>query len=135
FQKEGKLVAVIVPNTNDPGSGEEAVRAAVEERSRELPSYQRLTDVVISRQPLPRTPLGKVQLHKLEELYEQAGQGEEGPAQQAGPLPVEEMSPEDRALLENPAARQVWDWLARRHPDRRLTPDTSPQLDLNVDSM
>src|SRR5207244_6871991 len=47
----------------------------------------------------------------------------------------EEMSGEDRALLEDPAAKQVWDWLAGRYPDRHLTPDTSPQLDLGVDSM
>jgi long-chain acyl-CoA synthetase len=45
------------------------------------------------------------------------------------------MSEEDRALLENPAARRVWQLLADRYSDRHLTPDTSPQLDLAVDSL
>jgi long-chain acyl-CoA synthetase len=45
------------------------------------------------------------------------------------------MSERDRALLAEPAARQVWDWLAERYEDRRLTPDTSPQLDLGIDSL
>ncbi len=45
------------------------------------------------------------------------------------------MSEQDRALLDNPAAKRVWDWLADRYPDQRLTLDTSPQLDLGVDSM
>ena len=45
------------------------------------------------------------------------------------------MSEEDRGLLENPAARQVWNWLADRYPDRRLTPDTNLQLDLGIDSL
>jgi len=45
------------------------------------------------------------------------------------------MSQEDRALLENPAAERVWELLAERYPDEHLTPDTSPQLDLGVDSM
>jgi long-chain acyl-CoA synthetase len=45
------------------------------------------------------------------------------------------MSEEDRALLEHPAARKVWDLLANRYPDRRLTPEASPQLDLDIDSL
>ncbi|HVQ77768.1 MAG TPA: acyl carrier protein [Candidatus Binatia bacterium] len=30
---------------------------------------------------------------------------------------------------------QVWTWLVARYPDRRLTPDTSPRLDLGIDSL
>jgi long-chain acyl-CoA synthetase len=45
------------------------------------------------------------------------------------------MSGEDRALLEVPAAMSVWKLLADRYPDRRLTPDSSPLLDLDVDSL
>jgi long-chain acyl-CoA synthetase len=45
------------------------------------------------------------------------------------------MSPEDRLLLEYPTAKQVWDWLAGRYADQRLMPDTSPQLDLGIDSL
>src|ERR671912_577817 len=38
----------------------------------------------------------------------------------AGPVAPEEMSGEDRALLENTAAMDVWKMLAERYPDRRL---------------
>jgi long-chain acyl-CoA synthetase len=50
-------------------------------------------------------------------------------------MPLEEMSAEDRALLADPGARAVWDLLAARHPEARLTPDTSLLLDLGVDSI
>jgi long-chain acyl-CoA synthetase len=45
------------------------------------------------------------------------------------------MSEEDRALLEDPAAMGVWELLAERFPDRRLAPETSPQPDLDIDSL
>jgi long-chain acyl-CoA synthetase len=45
------------------------------------------------------------------------------------------MSEEDRALLEDPAAMGVWELLAERYPDRKLTPESSPQLDLDIDSL
>jgi long-chain acyl-CoA synthetase len=52
-----------------------------------------------------------------------------------GPMALQEMSAEDHALLEDPAARAVWDWLAGRYSDRRLTPDSNLNVDLGVDSM
>jgi long-chain acyl-CoA synthetase len=48
---------------------------------------------------------------------------------------MEEMSPENRALLEIPVARQTWDWLIERFPDRRLTPQTELQTELGIDSL
>src|SRR5207247_10424244 len=73
--------------------------------------------------------------HERSEHHDRAKKGGEPGEAPAGPLAPEEMSDEDRALLEDPAAKQVWDWLAGRYPDRPLTPDTSPQFDLGVDSM
>mgnify|MGYP006172560457 CR=1 FL=1 len=32
-----------------------------------------------------------------------------------------------RTLLDDPAARGVWEWLGERYPRQRLTPDTSPR--------
>jgi long-chain acyl-CoA synthetase len=45
------------------------------------------------------------------------------------------MAPEDRQLLDDPHARQVWNWLAQRLADVRLTPDANLQLDLGIDSL
>jgi long-chain acyl-CoA synthetase len=142
LQRNGRLVGVIVPEARVIAQGngeklEQQVRDAVKARSRSLPSYQRLSDYVITHDPLPRTRLGKIQRHKLQERYTQAKQenNKQAATRARGPLPVEEMDGADRALLEDAAARRVWDWLAKRHSDKRLTPDTSPQLDLGVDSM
>ena len=141
LQKDGRLVAVIVPEVSEirqRGDGElgESVREAVEEGSKRLPSYQRLSDYAVTRQSLERTRLGELRRHLLEDRYDQAKEEEESPdSAAAGPISPEEMSEQDRALLDNPAAKRVWDWLADRYPDQRLTPDTSPQLDLGVDSM
>jgi long-chain acyl-CoA synthetase len=138
LQKDGRLVAVIVPELGEIGQRGEAaaaVREAVEEGSRRLSPYQRISDYAITRKPLEYTQLGKLRRHILEERYERAKRGEERLEETPGPVPPEEMSEEDRALLENPAAKKVWDLLTGRYPDRRLTPDTSPQLDLDIDSL
>lgn len=140
LQKNDQLVAVIIPEVSEVrqrgGDIEEAVREAVQEQSRQLPSYQRISDYVISREPLERTRLGKIRRHLLDKRYGQIKAGEREPDEAAaGPMPIEQMSREDRDLLENPAAKQVWEWLAERYPQQRLTPDTSPQLDLGIDSL
>ncbi len=138
LQKDGRLVAVIVPEqdeANQHGDVDEAVREAVNERSKRLASYQRLSDYSITQESLEYTRLGKLRRHLLEERFDRAKEGDEGHSEEVGPISPEEMSEEDRALLENPVAQQVWDWLADRYPDQRLTPDTSLQLDLGIDSM
>ena len=140
LQVGGRLVAVVVPEPGEVrrGGGEidRAVREAVAERSRTIPSYQRPAEVAISRNALPRTRLGKIRRHLLAKIYDEARRGiekhEEAPM---GPIPIDEMSDQDRVLLDNSVAHQVWELLAVRYADHRLTPDTSPQLDLGVDSM
>ncbi|WP_437377519.1 AMP-binding protein [Inquilinus limosus] len=138
LQKHGRLVAVILPESGRTGRGEQARKAldaALRARSRELPSYQRLSDYAVTSEPLPRTRLGKLRRHLLEDRFDRAKQGRDEGMAAAGPIRLEEMSPEDQALLRDRAARDVWTWLAERYSDRRLTPDTSPQLDLGVDSL
>jgi long-chain acyl-CoA synthetase len=141
LQYKGRLAGIIVP---DPGelrrSGatdiEAAVRKAVGERSRTMPSYQRLSEFVVSRESLPRTRLGKIKRHLLTERFEQEKQRiEAGKPERKGPMAREEMADQDRALLESEAAERTWSWLAGRYPQTRLTPDTSLQLDLGVDSL
>ena len=135
LEKGGKLVAVIVPK--QAGRSDDvkaALRKAVESASKRLPSYQRISDYAITSDALPRTRLGKIQRHRLAERYEQAKEGgEKAPA--AGPMSIEEMSGEDRSLLEDSAAQSVWEMLAKRYRGKRLTPDTSPQFDLGIDSL
>lgn len=140
LQKKGRLVAVIVPEIAEirrrgESDIEQAIHTAVSKISSRLPSYQRLSDYGISRDSLARTRLGKLRRHLLSERYEEAKREERAPQRPKGPLALEEMADQDLALLENSTARQTWDWLARRYRDYRLTPDTSPALDLGVDSL
>ena len=139
LQKDGRLVAVIMPDLEEirrrGGEIDRAIRQAIEEGSKRLPSYQRISDYAITRRPLERTQLGKVRRHLLEERFDVAKGGEEGAGEAVGPIPLERMSEEDRLLLDKPAARRVWELLANNYSDRHLTPDTSPQLDLGIDSL
>jgi long-chain acyl-CoA synthetase len=139
LQRDGRLVALIVPDLDEirrrSGEIDRAIRQAVEEGSRRLPSYQRISDYAITRQPLERTQLGKLRRHLLEDRFDRAKKGDEEAGEAVRPIAVEEMPKEDRTLLENTAARRVWELLAERYSDRHLTLDTSPQLDLGVDSL
>lgn len=138
MQRDGRLVALIVPETSEVQHADDltsAIREAVSEVSQDLPSHKRISDFAITRASLEYTQLGKLRRHVLEERYEQVESGEERPEESPGPVPPEEMSEEDRTLLEDPASRQVWDWLPSRYPDRRLAPETSLQMDLGVDSL
>lgn len=138
LQKNGRLVALVVPETGQTQNTEDlvaGVRGAISEVSRNLPSHMQVSDFAVTRASLEYTQLGKLRRHVLEDRYEQAKSGEEGPDESPGPVPLEEMSGEDRALLEQPGARQVWDWLAARYPERRLAPETDLRMDLDVDSM
>src|SRR5438067_3144317 len=132
--EKGKLVALIVPDRASSDDGKDAVRKAVETASRRLPSHQRISDYAITRDALPRTRLGKIQRHRLAERYKEAKEGGEKAAA-AEQMSVEKMSGEDRALLEDSAAQSVWELLAKRYRGKRLTPDTSPQFDLGIDSL
>jgi long-chain acyl-CoA synthetase len=139
LQKDGRLVAVIVPDTGEIPRGKDAksaVREAIAECSKRLPSYQRISDYAMTREPLEYTRLGKLRRHVLEDRYDRAKRGvEDHDELSAGPLAPGEMSEEDRALLGNPAAMGVWELLVDRYPDRRLAPESSPQLDLDIDSL
>lgn len=139
--QDNQLVALIVPeieaiNRLRNGDVTLAIREAISDRGQVVSSYQRLTDYALTDQPLPRTNLGKIRRHLLRQYYQQAKQGlERTDAGQVGPLPIADMTEKDQALLAEPAARQVWEWLAGRYAAKLLTPDTSPQLDLGVDSL
>ena len=76
MQEDGKLVAVIVPKLSEVHVGKEeavcqAIREAVQTVSERLPSYQRISDFVLTRDSLARTRLGKIRRHLLAERFEQ----------------------------------------------------------------
>jgi long-chain acyl-CoA synthetase len=138
LEKNGRLAALVVPApaaTREGGDLERLIRQDIETQSGRLPPHHRISEYALTPDPLPRTHLGKLRRHELDELYGQARQKGKEAARETGPLPIERMAPEDQQLLEEPAARQIWQWLAGRFPDVRLTPDANFQLDLGMDSL
>lgn len=137
-EEEDAIVAVIVPardalddHAQDP---EKAIRRAVDERSKALPSHQRLGRFVLSRSMLERTRLGKIRRHRLRERYDELQKGE-AETPRRSPLPTREMSAADQQRLAAPAASATWDLLCRRFPEQGLTPDSHLRLDLGIDSL
>ncbi len=136
--REGRLVGIIVPQvasiqTRDLENVTRLIRADIDAQAAFLPSYSRITDFVVSNDPLPRTRLGKIQRHKLKDLFEGGKRGTL--VVESRPIPIELMTPEDRQLLEDPVALRTWNWLTGRFPRVRLTPDTNMALELGLDSL
>ena len=137
---DDRLAAVIVPESSllrevTGDDLEKRVKDAVKKAAKELPSHHRPGLLRIALDPLPRTRLGKLRRHKLEELFEELGQ--EDTVSEARPEPVspESMAPEDQQLLSDPGAERTWSYLAERFHDLRLTPDSSLAEELGIDSL
>lgn len=133
LRHEGVLVALVVPNmeairARGGARAEDLIRDELAARGNLLPPYQRVSGIAIAHEPLPRTQLGKPRRFLLPALYDRARAGR-GPSEPAA------ISDADRALLATPAAARLWSWLGKRFPERPLSLDTSPQLDLGVDSL
>jgi long-chain acyl-CoA synthetase len=131
MEQQGQLIGLVVPEMDAlRGAGHgvsDLIRVSLAELGPRLPAYKRLGDWALVREPLPRTQLGKYQRHKLPAVLARA-EGGRGPADTP-------WSDDDRALVETERGRQVWDWLEGKFPDKTLHPDTSPQLDLGIDSL
>lgn len=133
LQHRNALVALVVPNpeairTRGATRLEALLREEIEHRTATLRPHERVSGYALTTEPLPRTHLGKLKRHLLPEIYEQAKAGKR-------PKPRVELTAEDKELLIRPDIKPIWDWLAARYPDQTLTPETSPQLDLGVDSL
>jgi long-chain acyl-CoA synthetase len=133
LERSGRLVGLIVPELEALRAGSEDdlrqhLRAEIEERSHHLASWQRLGDFAVTKEALPRTQIGKLRRHELEPLFERAKAGAGAPAAPA------ELSARDRALLDSAELGEVWRWLQERFAPRSIGLDSSPQLDLGLDS-
>jgi len=133
LEDRGKLAALVVPNEatlRERGALRETalLREEIEDVGARLPPYQRVSGYRVTRAALPRTQLGKLKRHLLPDLYTQAREA-------AAPAETQTLSAADSALLASGRAAQIWEWIQRRFPNRTLTLDTSPQLELEIDSL
>ncbi|WP_462322233.1 AMP-binding protein [Halochromatium sp.] len=136
---EGRLAAVIVPEAEatrdqDQDRLRQQISDEIAAASRDLATTQQIDSLRLDRSPLPRTRLGKLRRPRLAERFKALSEGAET-APEPGLAPFDELAPEDRQLLEDPAADRVWRWLGERFSDRPITPDTDLSLDLGVDSL
>ena len=132
LEDKGALVALVRPDAvklHERGATNlrDGVRVILGEQAQHLPSYERLSGFALTDQPLPRTRLGKCRRFLLPSLYAQAAAG-------GGRRAGHALTPEDAALLHNPAANAVWNLLRERYPDHPLDLDVNLSLDLNLDS-
>jgi long-chain acyl-CoA synthetase len=127
LQWNGKLVALVVPDGAAEAAGIE-IRGALQSIYRGLPSYQRLSRVVMTLEPLERTALGKIRRHRLLARYAQWVQKGEERSQEA-------FTEADLVLLNEPVAKRAWEYFGERYPNRALTLGMSLGADLGVDSM
>jgi long-chain acyl-CoA synthetase len=133
LEHDDRLVALFVPAPEViKGRGLEELQKELRDEigrlAQRLPSYARIADFAITRQPLPRTQIGKLRRHELPEIYEQ----EKSAGGRPKPSPI--ATEADRELIETPPASEIWAWLNERFRGETLTLDTSPQFDLNLDS-
>ena len=128
----GALVALVRPDPaklREIGSTNlrDGVRVMLAQTARQLPSYERLSGFALTDQPLPRTRLGKYRRFLLPRLYAEALAGHRE-------RPAQSMTAEDAALLAEPTARAVWEFLRQRYPAGAIGLDVDLALDLNLDS-
>ena len=133
LEHQGRLVALFVPAADAIRSKSlddlrHELRKEVARLSQRLPPHERLAGFAITRQPLPRTQIGKLRRHELPQIYAREIEGHERPK----PAPIE--SEADRDLIESPLAGDIWTWLNERFRGEPLTLDTNLQFDLSLDS-
>ncbi len=134
LEHEGRLALLVVADpkglrARGAADATPAIEQEVKRISAGLPSYQRIARIIVTRESLPRTTLGKLRRHELGALVERAEQG------LPPPEGAEELSAADESLLRDPRAGRTWAWLKERYPDRRFTPDASLFTDVGIDSL
>ncbi|MFH1776148.1 MAG: AMP-binding protein [Candidatus Omnitrophota bacterium] len=127
------LYAVVVPNFDYlKNQGEFNVREVIKNRlddlSKDLPDYRRLRGFTISRDPLPRTSLGKIKRYELRDRYIKSDDQE--------PRPEKELSPEEKEIFEREPGRTIVNYLRQElNIKKSLHPNDSLELDLGLDSL
>jgi long-chain acyl-CoA synthetase len=123
-----KLVAVVVPDLDFfRKAGEtdiyDKVKWDLEIWSRDLESYKRVRDFVLSNEELPKTRLGKVRIHEAQRIFRE----------RAGKQDVKKKLATEEGL--SPVGATVVEVLARQIGDSRISLDDHLELDLALDSL
>ena len=134
LEHDERLALLVVPDAKalrrrDEADAQKAIETECKKISDRLPSYQRVAEIVVTQESLPRTTLGKLKRHELPAILERAQEGKPPPEAES------ELSAADENLLKNPRAERTWQWLKEHFPDGKVTPDASLFSDVGIDSL
>ncbi len=133
-----KLIAVVVPDfdylkKNNIANSREAIRHEFDDLGRQLPEYQRVRELIVRSEALPRTATRKVK------RFEVAKDLADGKLQSGGEAPLIkkiEFTDEDRALMDTPVARQIVKLVNQNVEQKEeIHPSMSLEIDLGLDSL
>ncbi|RPI36742.1 MAG: hypothetical protein EHM54_04915, partial [Nitrospiraceae bacterium] len=122
------LHAVIVPDFDYAKQAgisniQEAVKWEINELSGKLPSYMRVTGYSVTKEPLPRTPLGKLRRFMIK-------------GDISRPAPVREKEPAEEERARDATAQAIITALRQFSKDRgKIMPEDNLELDLGLDSL
>ncbi len=133
-----KLIAVVVPDfdylkKNNIANSREAIRHEFDDLGRQLPEYQRVRELIVRAEPLPRTATRKVR------RFEVAKEFADGKLQASGDAPLIkklEFTDEDREMMNSTVGQQLTK-LIRQNVEQKeeIHPSMSLEIDLGLDSL
>lgn len=131
LEHDERLALLVVPDAKElrRRDDDKALERECTKISDRLPSYQRIAEIVVTKESLPRTTLGKLKRHELPAILERAKEGKPPPEEESA------LSAADESLLKNPRAQRTWRWLKEHFPDSKITPDASLFTDVGIDSL
>jgi long-chain acyl-CoA synthetase len=123
------LHAVVVPDFDYAKQAgianiQEAVKWEINELSGKLPSYMRVTGYSVTKEPLPRTPLGKLRRFMIK-----------GDISRPAPVREKETAEEERAVIDE-TTQAIINAVRQFSKERqKIMPDDNLELDLGLDSL
>ena len=133
-----KLIAVVVPDfdylkKNNIANSREAIRHEFDDLGRKLPEYQRVRELIVRSEALPRTATRKVK------RFEVAKEFTDGKLQSGDDAPLVkklEFTDEDRALMDSTVGKQVTKFVNQNVEQKEeIHPSMSLEIDLGLDSL
>jgi len=128
--KRDLLYAVIVPNLDYFSLKKEIniqqkIRWELENLSKALPTYQHIMGFILTKEKLPRSPLGKIRRYQVKEKY----------LSQKGVIFKESiLSDEDKEILEKKISQKIIQYISQQIT-RPVNLDSHLEIDLGIDSL
>ena len=108
----------------------EKIKWEIETFSKELPTYKRVMSLVIAKEDLPQTRLGKIKRYEIDKRFKEQFINERSSASE------QELQEEDLKLLNSETAKKVVEFLKKeRNIKKTVSPNDNLELDLGIDSL